>query len=75
LTAGLSQAVMSGSSTEVRASALKVMGNTLFVNKEYHEAIAKYTDAIDIAPNAILYAKSGSVLPQPRMLSEICGIL
>lgn len=39
-----------------RATALKAEGNKFFSAKEYHEAIAKYSDAIELEPNAILHA-------------------
>ncbi|KAH8825919.1 hypothetical protein DL96DRAFT_1681986 [Flagelloscypha sp. PMI_526] len=47
---------MSSATSNTRAAALKVEGNAFFVKRDYHEAIAKYTDAIDIEPTAVLHA-------------------
>ncbi|KAH8825918.1 hypothetical protein DL96DRAFT_1817341 [Flagelloscypha sp. PMI_526] len=47
---------MSTATSNSRAATLKDEGNAFFAKKDYHEAIAKYTDAIDIEPTAVLHA-------------------
>ena len=48
---------MAAETTQKESDRLKALGNELFVAKQYHQALALYTQAINVDPtNAVLYS-------------------